>query len=472
MKVTSRSRMQLRVQNITFVLLFLAVMGVLAWLSTRYHYQTDWTFGGRNTLSEASVGVVKRLAEPLKITVFSADSGVLKDSVQDLVGRYQRHKKDIELLFVNPDTDPELVRQLGIRMDGEMLLEYGGRSEQIVELNEQVITNALQRLTRSGERWLVFVEGHGERSPFKQANHDIQIWAQQLEQKGFKLQGLNLATEGRIPDNAAMLIIASPQVAFLPGEVALIEAYVRKGGNILWLLEPDGMMGLDAIAEQLGLELEPGVIVDPSTQMFAIDNPTFAIVGDYGFHALTQDFNMLTIYPMAAGLDVEEQDNWQSQAFLTTTANSWIETGVLKGEIGFDEGEDTAGPLSIGIALTRQLQPAGRDGEEEEDGFDEAGTAVAENSQEVQQRVVVVGDGDFLSNAYLGNGGNLNMGLNMVNWLSSDDQLLSIPAKTARDVSLNLSQTQLTVIGFYVLAVMPLLLAGSGLTIWLRRRKA
>jgi len=457
MKVTIQSKRQIRLQNVLFVLLFVLVLGLLAWLSQRYQYQADWTANNRNTLSEASVAVLEKMPEPVQVSAFTSDPGALHKHIADLLARYQRYKKSLQLEFINPDTEPEKVRQLGIAADGELLFEYQGRSEQVRDLNEQAITNALQRLSRVAERWIVFVEGHGERSPFGKANHDLQVWTQQLEAKGFRTQGLNLATAAVVPDNASVLVIAGPQVDFLPGEVRLIEDYIRRGGNLLWLADPDGMHGLEPLAEQLGITFEPGVIVDPTAQMFAINDPTFAIVGDYGQHPVVDGFEVLTIFPRAAGVMVEPQAEWQGDSFLLTTARSWSETGVLAGEIGFDDLEDVAGPLSLAAALTRSLDNEAADEESDEPR---------------QQRILVLGDGDFISNAYLGNGGNLDLGMNMVNWLSRDDQLIAVPAKTTLDSSLNLSRNASMVIGFGFLILLPALLLLSGLTIWLKRRKA
>ena len=461
MKVTVKSRRHIRLQNILFVTLFVGLIGILAWLSTRYHYQADWTANGRNTLSEPSVAVLSEIKEPLKVKVFVTEMGPLKQRIEEVLRRYQRHKADMQLEFINPDTDPDLVRKLAITMNGEMVFEYQGRSEKLAAVDEQSITNVLQRLSRSEERWLVFLEGHGERSPFGQANHDLQTWVRELEAKGLKLKGINLATQPVIPDNTAVLVIAGPQVNYLPVEVKLIEEYIQRGGNLLWLADPDGLFGLDAVADQLGVALQPGTIVDPTTQMFAINNPTFAIVGEYGRHPVTKDFDVLTIFPMAAGLTSEPRTGWQGEGFLTTTEKSWSETGVLAGEIDFDASKDIAGPLPIGISATRTPHVEGG-GVEESDV----------ESPFKEQRVIVIGDGDFLSNAYIGNGGNLNLGMNIINWLSRDDQLLSIPAKTAPDTSLNLSKTSSVIIGFGFLLVLPLLLLLSGLVIWLKRRKA
>ena len=85
--------------------------------------------------------------------------------------------------------------------------------------------------------------------------------------------------------------------------------------------------------------------------------------------------------------------------------------------------------------------------------------------------MVVLGDGDFLSNAFLGNGGNLDLGLNLINWLSSDDELIAIPARTSPDTQLVLSEVAVATIGLAFLAVLPLGLAAAGFVIWYRRRR-
>ncbi len=453
MKVTRSAKRSVKLNNAVFVVLFLTLIGLLGWLSTRYSYQADWTANGRNTLAEASVEVVERLEGPLVAQAFASEASPLREHIADLLGRYQRHKRDFELRFVDPDAEPQKVRELGIYMEGEVVLEYQGRREKVEQLTEEAITNALQRLSRSGERRLLFLSGHGERSPFGQANHDLRAWGQALRAKGFELEELNLVENPVIPAATSALVIAGPQVDLLPGEVERIVEFVENGGNLLWLADTDGPRGLEELAAALGISFQPGMVVDPLTRLYGIANPTFALVSDYGLHPLTRDFAVVTLFPGAVGLEAEPPEPWRAEPFLMTTGRSWSETGELAGEITFDEGSDVAGPLTLGVALTRALEPG-----------EEGGKA--------EQRVVVIGDGDFISNAYLGNGGNLDLAMNVANWLASDDQLLNIPAKTALDTSLELTQTEATVIGVVFLFVLPLLLLGSGGLVWWRRRKA
>ena len=169
----------------------------------------------------------------------------------------------------------------------------------------------------------------------------------------------------------------------------------------------------------------------------------------------------MTLFPQAAGLQADPPEPWESQAFLTTSGHAWSETGELAGEIRFDEQTDIQGPLDIGFALSRTL---------DEDKATVPGNG-AGTTAKASQRVVVIGNGDFLSNAFLGNAGNLELGMNIINWLASDDALIAIPVRVAQDLTLTLSRMHMVIIGLGFLVGLPLLLLGTGVFIWLRRRK-
>jgi ABC-type uncharacterized transport system involved in gliding motility auxiliary subunit len=111
----------------------------------------------------------------------------------------------------------------------------------------------------------------------------------------------------------------------------------------------------------------------------------------------------------------------------------------------FDKQHDIPGPAVIAMALQRRIND--RD-----------------------QRIVVVGNGAFLANSYAGNGGNVDLGVNMVNWLASEDKLINLQPRAAKDSNLVLSKMQLGIISGIFLLVLPLLLVGIGIYIWRKRR--
>ena len=458
MEITRRSRLLLRLQSLVFTILFVGVIGLLAWLSTQYVYQTDWTAGGRNTISGDTRQLLGRLDDGIQIIAFAREDELLRKQIQSQIGTYQRFKQDITLAFVNPDTSPERVREQGVTVDGELVISYQGRSENLTSLSESSITNALLRLSRQGERWIVFLSGHAESDPHGEANFDLGLFGKELERGGFNVQQVNLA-ENVIPSNTSLLVIASPRVSLLPGEVEQIGAWVEQGGNLLWFAEPGEERGLTPLAEQLDIEFLPGTIVDATSQLFGVSNPSIVVVSGYPSQAITREMSSVTVFPEAAALDISDSDTWQATPLLTTLNRSWTETGELAGEISFDaDSDERAGPLDLGVALTRSLQVSTADGD-----------AAGEESRE--QRIVVIGDGDFLSNTYLGNAGNLGLGLNIVNWLSHDEDYIDIRIKSAPDTSLELGLIAQGVLGLGFLIGLPLLLLLTGAIIWLRRRR-
>ncbi|MBL4762262.1 MAG: GldG family protein [Gammaproteobacteria bacterium] len=480
MRISRKIHQQITQQNVLFVFLFLAVIGLLAWIGDVYRFEADWTSSQRNSLSTSSQRLLETLDGPITITAFVSGNDELLRNISALVNRYTRFDSSIEFKIINPDTDPDLAQKMNISMDGELIIAYQNKTEKLQILNEQAISNALQRLARKGKRWIVFLDGHGERKANGQANADMGILSRELQRKGLTLESINLARTPSIPANTDVLIIASPQVDLLAGEAMLITKYVEAGGNLLWLMEPESLTGsgslagpkslagLEPLAELLGVDSLPGVIVDPATQLLGVNRVDYALATDYPRHGITKNLFTLSLFPRASALEVHSPEDWQAQVFIETSARTWTETGEISGDIRFgDDHDEQAGPLTIGLTLTRSLSNAMFESDSEETNHEK--TNPGKTNQE--QRIIIVGDGDFLSNQFLGNGGNLDLGLNMFNWISHDDELISINTRATPDATLNLGQTTQILIAIGFLILLPLSLFGSGIRIWLKRRR-
>lgn len=463
MEINKKTRLQLKIQSGLFIILFVVFIGLLGWLSSNYQFSVDLTANQRNSLSESTLRLLEGIDQPVKITAFISPVNELKQTLDTLFQRYQEQQDSIDYQSINPDLAPERLREFNIQRDGEVVIEIEGRIENVTQVNESNITNAIARLLRQGERWLVFLQGHGERDPYGDANHDLQQFAARLSQKGFHIETLNLIQTTSIPDNTDVLVIADAPTALLPGELELINRYVDAGGNLFWLTEPGEDIFLESLSERLDIEFLPGVIVDPSTQLLGLNRVDFALVADYPRHAITTAIDAITLYPRAQALQFlglqapeqhtpNQQTDWQTVPLMLTHDRTWNETGDMTGQItqGDQPGEQ-AGPHTLGLSLTRSLQK--------------------ENGELFSQRIVVTGDADFLSNQFLGNGSNLPLGLNILNWLSHDDDLIAISPNVALDTRLELSPNhQLFIAGLFLL-LLPALLLGSGVRIWQVRRK-
>ena len=453
MKLNSRARLQLRIQSGVFLLLFIAVLVLLAWLSQRYPVTIDMSSNQRNSLSQETVRLLENVDAEIDVTLFITPINDRKPALEKLFERYRHLQPNMRVQSLNPELHPDLLREHDIRYDGEVLLEYRGRNEKITQISEANVSNAIQRLLRQGERWLVFLQGHGERNPYGEANHDYSLFSTQLASKGYTVEDLTLSQIGSIPDNTDVLVLASPQVALLSGEIRLLQEYIDGGGNFLWFADPEQAAdGLEMLGESLASGFVPGVIADPNSQIMGLERIDFVLIGDYPRHPITNNLSSLSLFPKAQGIEFYGDENWERQNFLQSDIRSWNETGDMGGDIyKGDNDDEISGPLTIGMSLARSQQDA--------------------NAQLYQQRVAIVGDADFLSNTYLGNGSNLDIGINLINWLSHDDRLISISPRPAPDTRLELTTREQLAIAVFFLLLLPLGLLTSGLRIWLKRRK-
>ncbi len=448
-----------RLQNMVFVVLFMTIMGLLAWLSNRYPYEFDLTWGNRNSLTETSVRLVQQLDKPVKVTAFARDDNKsIRDLIEKIIGRYQRHKSDMKVEYLNPDLVPQLVSEHGITVDGELLVQYGKRQETTQNISEKSITQLLMRLSTETSRYVAFIQGHGERDLLGTANHDFGTFGQQLNNKGFNLQPLILATTQGIADNIQVLVIASPRTGYLPGELKLIAQYVDKGSNLLLMVDPDTGESLEPLLAALDIQRLPGVVVDATTRLLGISNPTFALAIDYPRHPVTESLHSQTIFPRASGLIAAEESDWRATSFIQTLPKSWTETdALLSGQqnITFDpETEEHAGPINIGYALERPIE-----------NIDD-GKTVSQT-----QRIIVMGDSDFLSNSYIGNGQNQDLGTAILQWLSHNDAQIDIGIVSAPDAQLQITPPGALALLLVFIILLPLTLLGMGVVIWLKRRR-
>ena len=445
-----------RLDGWLFALLLLLAAGAVGYLSTRYAHEADWTTNGRTSLSAESRAVLGQLHGPVEIVSYANPQGNLRQTVAGFLQRYQAVKPDLSLRFVDPQLDPAKMRELGITVDGALILHYQDREQRLDELSERSLTNALERLIRGSDRIVAFVTGDGERRADGQANADVGIFVAQLEGRGMRAVPLNFTQVSEVPQHTDLVVLASPALALPPGAVQALVRYVQGGGNLLWLSEPaNDDLGLDPLATALGVRVLPGVLVDGSGAALGLHDPRLITLGDYPPQAITRGFTLTTLFPQVSALAQVAQAGWAVKPFLRSSAQSWTEFHPIDNskpsDIRFDAAAgELKGPLDFGFALSR-LSPS---------------------PDKSEQRAVVIGDGDFLSNTFLGNGGNRALGERVFDWLLGDDKLVDMPPRGAPDRLIEISQAGLNTISFGFLLVLPLLLLLIGsLIVWRRRRR-
>lgn len=464
MKINRNLRFQMLAQSWLFVVLFILLVILIGYLTSQYHIAKDVTQANRNILTQGSVNILKQMKGPINITVYAtlddANRGdTFRKGVKDFVTRYQREKKNITLTFINPSEEPKLAQEAGVKQDGEVVVEYNKRTEHISPpIAEQEMTNLLVRLSRTNTQPIMFLDGHGERHLQGIKNHDLGEFGKQLESKGFKFANPDLTIAQAVPSNGAMLVIASPQVDVSEIEAKKIKAYLESGGNLLWLLDDNNLRGMKEVADYLGFTVSPGIAVDMTAAQYGADAKV-AFASSYGDHAITRSFQLRTLFPEAHEIDAHASDEfgWKVGRLVEVAPNGWLESdlsksGVKNQKVVFDEKTDKRGPINIGVALEREYGKKG-------------------------QRVVVMGNANFLSNTFITNGGNLDFGLNVVNWLAGDDKLITIQPMPLKDINVTIpNDDQGRAVAWTVFHgfqyFIPLGFFVAGFWLWWKRRKA
>lgn len=431
--------------GLTVVLL--AAVLALYQLAARYPLQRDVTQNALNSLEQGSVEALQQLRGPVQITVYATEQdaqlGDIRKFVREFVALYQRYKADISLTFVDPVKQADAMRKASIQGNGEMVIEFEGRREHLTTLNEQTLSSALLRLAHTKEQQLMYVSGHGERKLDGPANHDLGEFGRRLQQNGYRIASLNLAMAQDVPANTSVLVVTHPQLKMGTGEIAKLQRYIERGGNLLWLLDAEPLRGLEPVAERLGILLSPGIVIDPASQ--EMDAPAnWALGAGYPPHPVTRNFDLVTVFPYARALGLEGSSGWQTHTLVEGAARGWVSERTT-GKPRFDKNRDVPGPVDLALALQRDV--AGH-----------------------EQRIVVVGSGGFLANAYSGNGGNLDLGVNMVNWLANEERLITLQPHAAKDAKIVLSSRQLRLLSVSLLVALPLLFIAMGFWAWRRRK--
>ena len=460
MKLSNQSRTQLTIQKIIFLILFISIIGMLAWITNNYNQPFDLTANKRHSLSNSSINLLNTLNRGVTVHAYTTDN-ITKKAIAEIIGRYQQVKPDFNLRLLNPDIDITEAQKDGIVLDKPFafVMHYNERMEHIESLSENAISNALLRLSRRDNQQVVFLRGHGERDINGSDNRSYSKINRQLSDMGFNTQSINLL-ESPLPTNTKLVVIAAPSYDYLAGELEKIQNYLADGGNLFWLVDPGKLYGLKKLATSLGLQLQAGVIVDNNTDLrntLNIDHPAIIPVTEYSPHIITNTIQYNTLFPITRGISPLTNEttvnHWQTEVLFNSFGKSWTEVNGVSEEMVFDSSSgDISGPITIAVALHRNTKHSNK------------------KSDQQSQRIIVVGDSDFLSNTYVGAGANLNLGLNMFNWLLGDDDLISTEVKPSPDTKLVLNDIQLMIIAFGFFLIIPALLLIIGARIWYKRK--
>jgi ABC-2 type transport system permease protein len=259
-----------------------ASFGVLLLLAgSSVEAQADLTPTRRFTITRQTKQIAGRIHSPVHITGFVDPDGALAVQLKTLVRQYRTAHIPVELEVVDPDAQPGRSHARGVSRYGQMLVEIGGRTELVPDVEEVALTSAILRLTRDKPAMACFTVGHGEPDINDSRPAGYEGFAAYLRQLGYATEPLALAAPGAPARlERCSVVIAGPRIPLLASELSLLEAYAQGSGRLLIMADPDDATRaqLNELLRPFGMAFGQGEVRDRSS---LADDPASVVAFSY-----------------------------------------------------------------------------------------------------------------------------------------------------------------------------------------------
>ncbi len=451
--------------SIIYILIIFSILAVLNFISLRNHIRFDSTESKVYSLSPQSLKVLENLSEPVHITsFFTKERGKLKKRLEKRLDLYKYHSPLIKHEFIDPIKNPGRIEEKGIdpnelgpRIDGLSLIESGGKKVKIFGISEEKITNAILESSRKERKIIYFLQGHGEKDIQDSGGKGYSKVMDALKSEYYDVENIIISADIGVPKDCTVLVIPGPEQKILDSEIRAINHFIMSGGRLLVMLDPGNRANLDGLLNEVGLKFDNNTIIDPRYNY--LNDQIVPRVFTYSEHSITQGWSrkLSTVFPIASSvgwLDIRDPRLFYDDLAKTSTY-SWGERNMA--QIRFNPDNDMSGPLNIAALASKELEA------------DEVVSLELEEGETREFRVVLIGDSDCFTNNYFDVQANGNFFLNIIGWLSQEENLISIRGKTLAGQSLLLSKRESLVL-MYSLFALPILIIIIGITVWIRRR--
>lgn len=439
-----------------YVLIVIAVLVIANVLGDRHNKTYDSTANKRYSLSPQTAKIIQDLKQDASITYFSQATS-FKDG-KDLLDQYANLSPKVRIEYVDPDKDPVAAREAGITKYGTAVVRIGARKEPAKSLTEEGVSGAFIRVLKNNARNLCFLSGGGEHQIDDPGASGYSQFKEALSRDEYAARTISLLQKAEVPQDCTAIVVGGPTRDYQQPEVDAIRKYVEGGGRALFMLDPPLKMGRsdiadnDALADVLqswGVTLDKDLILDlnPVGQLYGL-GPEVALVDSYSSHPILHEMQRTaTAFPISRSLEIKNAGKTTVEKLFGSSSGSLATTNLSSAQVNARDPKNKKGPMTIAAA-----------------GAFNTGK---ENSQ---GRFLVIGSSSWAANSFIAFKGNRDLALNSMNWLSSDEDLISIRPKEQDDRRITVTAAQFSWIRITSQFLIPLAVVIAGVTIWWKRR--
>jgi ABC-type uncharacterized transport system involved in gliding motility auxiliary subunit len=440
----------------TYIAVVIAVIAAANVLANRYEKSFDSTSNKRYSLSEQTVKIVKGLKQDATITYYDQSSRF--QSGKDQLDLYANLSHKVHVVYVDPDKNPELAREAGIKNYGTAVVRVGANKQEAKGLNEEGITGAFIRDLKNTTRTVRFVTGSGEHQIDDSGRSGYSRFKELLGKDEYATKSINLLQKAEIPSDCTVLVVAGPTGDYQQPEVDAIKKFVEDGGRAFFMLDPPLKIGhseiadndaLTTVLQSWGVTVDKDLILDmnPIGQLAGL-GPQVALVTSYNSHPIVSEMKgTATGFPLSRSIEVKGGAKTTVEKLFDSSESSLATNKLDSPKIDPSDPKNKKGPLTI-----------------------TAPGAYNNGKENFQGRLVVVGSSAWAANSFINFNGNRDLALNAMNWLSSDEDLISIRPKEPEDRRITMTRAQMNWVRMTSQFLLPLIVIFAGVSVWWRRR--
>lgn len=435
-----------------YTLIVIALIVLVNWFVDHHDTRWDMTPNKKYSLSEQTRKILKELNRDVTVYVFDREHSF--GERRDVLGMYSSASRRLNVIYVDPDRQPALAKEFGVRTYGTTIVSAGDRHMEAQGDSEEGITNALVRVLK-GQRTACFIQGHGERNLDGADREGYDRIKKQLSNENYQTESLLLMQKMAIPPDCTMVVIAGPQNDYLPQEVEVLRKYIQGGGRALLMLDAGvELPNLAKLLSDWNVTARNDLVIDmnPVAQIFGT-SPAMPLIVKYGASPIVQPLtNRATLFPLSRSFEVgkEYKAGASADSLCETSTDSYDVTDFnpKMEKVAFRPGKDLKGPLAVAVA----------------------GTVTGQGEKKTEGRFVATGTSLIAANSFLNFQGNRDFILNSINWLSADEDLISIRPKPPESQHLTMTSQQMRQVLLLGVFGIPLFIVAAGVLVWWQRR--
>ena len=475
-KILNSKNLKYGSNSIILIAAVIAIAVILNMLVDLLGVKWDLTPNKLYSISDTTKELLSSLDKDVRIVGLfdetTISSGDRYNDVIQLLESYAKYPR-VTVEYIDPDKHPGIIKELDPDnlkdlSFSDFVVMHNGKLKKLeyydlfkTEFNqmtfgydlvgtnaEQGFTGAIKYVTADVTPTVYFLEGHEE----NKVDSDYATLKEYLERNNYDVKSLNLYSEERVPEDAEILVIASPKKDITVSERNMIHEYIKNGGETIFMFDPletnPEFTEFQKLLGEINISLNYDRVKENDSTRH-IPNNSYSLVPNLQSNTINSSLNpssFVMIMPESRSINILKNE----KDYITVTSLLKTSDSAVGEQIDRNQGADIEGPLELAVAV------------EYVGGFDPA-------------KILVMGNASFMTDSAISRYQNYSINgmyffLNSLMWMQDKADDFFIAPKSYEMPRLQITASQATITGIAVVVVLPLLILGTGFIVFLRRR--